>query len=145
MSDFDAVLSRLPHAGPMLFIDRVVSVADPVLVSELTLRDDFILNREGEVSPLVAIELFAQSAAALMAHRSAKANAPKVSGALLGTRRLDCHVNVLRVGDVLQSEVREIFGAGALAQFDCVLYRVGGDMRERIAEGSINVAAGAIG
>ena len=141
VKDFSATLDRLPHAGPMLFLDRIVSVQDPMIETETTFGADFIMARGEHISPLVAIELFAQSAAALMAHRSAAANAPKVSGALLGTRKLDVHVAEFRVGETVRTQAREIFGAGALAQFDCKLFR-GEDL---VAEGSINVAAGAIG
>ncbi len=137
----EAVLGRLPHAGPMLFLDRIVRVADPLIETETTFRDDFVMSRDGVISPLVCVELFAQSAAALMAHRSAQANAPKVSGALLGTRRIDCQVASFSVGQTVRTQVVEIFGAGALAQFDCVLTLDG----TKVAEGSINVAAGDIG
>ena len=135
------ILSRLPHAGPMVFLDRVVSVQEPRIETETRFTDEFLMARAGVISPLVCIELFAQSAAALMAHRSAAANMPKVSGALLGTRRIDCFVPHFSVGDTVRTTATEIFGSGALAQFECEMYRDG----EKVAEGSINVAAGAIG
>lgn len=140
----DAIFQRLPHRGPMLFLDGVVALRDPEIVTETRLTDAFLLCDDGKISPLVCLELFAQSAAALMAHRSAQANAPAISGALLGTRKFDCHVDALRPGQVLHTTAREIFGAGALAQFQCETHVVLGDTKTLVAEGSINVAAGQI-
>ncbi len=77
------------------------------------------------VSPVAAIELFAQSAAVLMSHRTSGSDPNPVAGALLGTRGVDFHVPTLRVGDVLRVVAKEGWGAGALAQFDCELFRVG--------------------
>ncbi|MBX3248752.1 MAG: hypothetical protein KF901_16360 [Myxococcales bacterium] len=132
------LLSRLPHRGPMLFLDEVLEVSGSRVRTRTTLRDDFILAKDGLVSPLVALELFAQAAAAFMAHRVAQTDQPMVQGALLGSRTLDCHVDTFRVGDELVTEAEEVFGAGGLAQFKCALYRGG----ERVAEGNINVVSG---
>ncbi|MEM6958087.1 MAG: hypothetical protein AAF411_03585 [Myxococcota bacterium] len=141
MSDLSQALERLPHAGPMRFIDSIEAVEDGgrTIVTRIHVRPDFIMAEGGQVSPLVAVEFFAQSAAALMAHRSAAAKAPKVSGALLGTRSLECS-GAISVGDLLECRATEVFGAGALAQFECTLRRDG----ELLAKGSINVASGAL-
>ena len=136
MSD---VLDRMPHRGPMLFLDEVLSVEGAKARARKVLTSDFILAKDGKVSPLVAIELFAQTAAAYMASQTAPTDRPTVQGALLGTRSLECFVDAFEVGDVLEAEVEQVFGAGALAQFTCALYR--GD--EKVAEGSINVVSGA--
>lgn len=133
------VLERLPHAGPMLFLDEVLEVSDRRVETRVVLRPDFLmLDERGEASPLVCLELFAQSAAALMAYRTADATAPKVSGALLGTRSITSSVDCLRVGDDLRIVAEEVWGAGALAQFACELFRDGAV----IASGTINVVAG---
>lgn len=148
--DHDAIFQRLPHRGPMLFLDAVVALRDPEIVTETRLTDSFILcgatqaDGNPSISPLICLELFAQSAAALMAHRSARANAPAISGALLGTRKFDSHVDRLMPGQILRTTAREIFGAGALAQFQCTTHLVDGESQTLVAEGSINVAAGQI-
>lgn len=73
---------------------------------------------DGLVSPIAAIELFAQSAAVLMSHRTGGTDPNPVAGALLGTRGVDFLVPSMRVGDVLRVVATESWGAGALAQFD---------------------------
>lgn len=132
------LLKRLPHGGPMLFLDDVIDVSWTRIVTETVIGPEFLLLREGRVSPLVVIELFAQSAAALMAHRSAQSDAPDVSGYLLGARKLDVSVDGFAPGDTIRTEAEEKWGAGALAQFACKCL-VGDRV---VAEGAINVAAG---
>ncbi len=137
--DLSWLFERIPHRGPMLFIDEVVRVGKFTIETRATMKDDFIMAREGVISPLVSIELFAQSAALFMAHRSAQSNLPFVRGALLGTRKLEVTVDAFAVGDILDVHAEEVFGAGALAQFQCVLRRG----EDEVASGSINVASGA--
>ncbi|MEM9070894.1 MAG: hypothetical protein AAGE52_20460 [Myxococcota bacterium] len=139
MVALDTLLDRIPHRGPMRFLTEVLEVQGAAIRTSTTIGQDFILARDGVVSPLVAIELFAQSAAAFMAHRTAASDSPFVQGALLGSRKLDVFVDAFHVGDVLVAECEEVFGAGALAQFRCVLTR--GD--DKVAEGAINVVSGA--
>jgi predicted hotdog family 3-hydroxylacyl-ACP dehydratase len=122
----------------MLFLDDVVETSWTKIVTETTFGPDFLLAKDGRVSPLVVIELFAQSAAALMAHRSAQSDAPDVSGYLLGAWKLDVTVDSFSVGDTVRTEAEEKWGAGALAQFACKCF-VGDQI---VAEGAINVAAG---
>jgi predicted hotdog family 3-hydroxylacyl-ACP dehydratase len=133
------LLERLPHRGPMLWLDEVRRVTDQQVETKAVIRRGHILERAGRVPPLAAIELFAQTAAALMAHRLGRGGGEgRVSGALLGTRGVDVFVDGFAVGDELIVVAEETWGAGALAQFDCVLWR-GSD---RVAEGTINVASG---
>lgn len=124
----------------MLFLDDVASVSWTAIVTETVFGPDFLLLEEGRVSPLVTIELFAQSAAALMAHRQAQTDAPDVSGFLLGARKIDVSVEGFSVGDAVRTEAEETWGAGALAQFACKCF-LGGAL---VAEGAINVAQGAL-
>jgi predicted hotdog family 3-hydroxylacyl-ACP dehydratase len=99
---------------------------------------------DGEVSPIAAIEFFAQSAAVLMSHRTSGSDPNPVAGALLGTRGVEFLVPMLRVGDVLRVVAKESWGAGALAQFDCELFRTSATQTEPelCAQGTINVVAG---
>jgi len=124
----------------MLFLDDIVEVSWTKIVTKTVFGPDFLMAKDGQVSPLVVIELFAQSAAALMAHRSAQTDAPDVSGFLLGARKLDVTVDGFAVGDEVRTEAEEKWGAGALAQFACKCF-VGDQV---VAEGAINVAAGSL-
>ena len=135
--DLSWVVAQMPHQPPMRFIDEVVAVEDARIVCKAVLGESHIMADEGRVSPLVAIELFAQAAAALMVYRAAKAGAPPTGGFLLGTRKVDVNTEAFVTGDVLTIDVKEIWGNGPLAQFECLLSRDG----DEVASGSINVAS----
>ena len=132
----------------MRFVDDVISVGPDRVETTMTLREDHIMSGvatgPGEVSPLIAIELFAQSAAVLMSHRTSGTDPNPVAGALLGTRGITTEVDRLKVGDVLIVRATEKWGQGALAQFECELFRVSGESEERCASGSINVVGEAL-
>ncbi len=124
----------------MRFLDDVVTVTSERIRTRAELRQGHILESGNGISALIAIEIFAQSAAALLAHRARSVGQAQVSGALLGSRRVDFLVPRFRIGDVLEAEVSETWGAGELAQFDGTLFRE----REVVAQGSINVVSGSI-
>ena len=102
MGELTHLLARIPHRGPMCFIDDVLAVGPSSVETTMTLRADHILAVDGVLSPIAAIELFAQSAAVLMSHRTSGSDPNPVAGALLGTRGVDFVVPELRVGDVLR-------------------------------------------
>lgn len=133
-------LARLPHAGRMRWIREIVECSERHAVCRSVVGREHLVGDDARRAPaLIAVELFAQSAAAYMAHNSAGRGAHEtVSGALLGTRKLDVEVDGFGLGDELVSEVQEIWSDGRLAQFDCVLRRNGVE----VARGSINVAIG---
>ncbi len=135
--DLSWVVAQMPHQPPMRFIDEVLEVEEARIVCRCHLGEGHIMADAGRVTPLVAIELFAQAAAALMVYRAAKAGMPPTGGFLLGTRKVDVTVDAFHLGDALTIDVKELWGNGPLAQFECVLTRDG----DEVASGSINVAS----
>jgi predicted hotdog family 3-hydroxylacyl-ACP dehydratase len=131
------LLERLPHLGPMRFIDEVVSVDDARIETRSIVRSDHILARDGAISPLAAIEYFAQAAALLMVHRTRASDTGPMAGALLGARTLELDSDRFEVGDELRAIAEEVLALGELARFECVLLRNG----EKVARAAINVAA----
>lgn len=121
----------------MLFLDEVLEVDADRLTATKRLTSDFILAQSERVSVLVALELFAQAAAAFYA-----ANAPMgpgvMSGALIGCRKLECSVDQLSVGDELVATIEQRWGLDGLAQFEGTL-TCGGDA---IATATFSVASG---
>ncbi|MEM9191874.1 MAG: hypothetical protein AAGF12_22065 [Myxococcota bacterium] len=136
--NLEFLLERIPHRGPMLLLDEVISASEEQIETQVTIGKDFILlDDDGLVPPLSAIEFFAQSAAALMVFRAAGGQVPFATGALLGARKLEVAGSPYRVGDTLRTVAKEVWGAGKMAQFDCRLLRDGAE----VATGSITVAA----
>lgn len=133
-----AIETLIPHRPPMLLVDEVVDHAGLRVSCRTTIRSDMPFVANGEIPALVALELFAQSACSLVSLLAGDRGAPMTGGAILGTRKLELHTDVLRVGDVLDIHCEEKMALGPTAQIQCRLERRG----ELVAEGSINVMAG---
>lgn len=131
------LLDRLPHTGPMRFIDEIVAVDVSRIETKSTVRPDHILLENGSMSALAAIEYFAQAAALVMVYRTRDQALGPMSGALLGSPRLELLVDRFEVGDELVAVAEEVLALGQLARFECVLHRNG----RKAARASINVAA----
>ena len=135
--DLAWVIERLPHRPPMRLIDEVVLASGRRLVARATIREDHILLEGGRVTPLLAIELFAQAAAALLVWLGGQGAPPAVSGYLLGTRKLDMDPGGFGPGDVLDIVVEETWSTPGLAQLTGELRRNGAT----VATGSVTVGS----
>lgn len=134
-----AMVELVPHRPPMLLVDELVSHEGRKIVCRSTIGADHLFVRDGRAaSSLVAIELFAQTAAALVGLLAPPDGPSMAQGALLGSRKIELFTGELLVGDVLDIHCEESWTIEMAAQIDCTLYRRG----EKIAEGTINVMAG---
>ena len=125
----------------MLLLDEVLEQVGVSIVTQTTVREDTFFVHEGELPMMVAIELFAQSAAALLSLRARRGSTIDIrSGALLGTRKIELLEPACRVGDVLTTHCTESIAVGPTAQIECKLLRDGAT----VARGSVNVMAGAL-
>lgn len=128
----------MPHRAPMLLLDRMIACTDTEAVCVKTFRDGDVFVEDGAVSALVAIELFAQGAAAHFGYLATARGTGFASGALLGSRKLELDVDRYRVGERLDVRVLQVMSMPPAAQYDCRLERAG----RVIARGAISVALG---
>jgi predicted hotdog family 3-hydroxylacyl-ACP dehydratase len=130
----------LPHRPPMLLLDRLLEHGEAHAVCEAHVVSDGLFVDEGGVSALIALELFAQAAAAHIGYEwYVRGDAAGLrAGALLGTRRIDLLVDRLTVGDRLVVRATHVMSMPPVAQYEGTLFREG----EVIASGTISVAAG---
>ncbi|MCC6876234.1 MAG: hypothetical protein IT378_18145 [Sandaracinaceae bacterium] len=137
---FPKPIDVVPHRPPMLLIDEIVDQQGRKIHCRTTLREDGLFVRGGEVSSVLAIELFAQAASALigLVNRD-RARSGESTGALLGSRSIELRVPSFAAGDVLDIECEELLSIEAAAQVACTLKRRG----ELVAQGTVNVFAGA--
>ena len=114
------VRSLLPHSGPMVLLDRVVSVDDESLCAEVTIKwGDLFCDRAG-VGAWVGIEYMAQAIAAYAGYVARLRGEPIKLGLLLGTRRYGCNRPLFPVGSILRVSVkRALQGEHGLASFEC--------------------------
>ncbi|MBM4337583.1 MAG: hypothetical protein FJ108_16980 [Deltaproteobacteria bacterium] len=126
----------VPHSGPMLLLERVVSHAQAQTVCALDpAASDLFRDAEGHVPGWVALEWMAQCVAVhggLLARAAGRRPSP---GMLVGARRIELLRREFAPGETLEVEARYTGGAGALASFACRL-RAGPEV---VATGSLSV------
>jgi len=113
------IRSLLPHAGPMVLLDRVVSVDEESLCAEVRIRADSMFCNGGGVGAWVGLEYMAQAIAAYAGYGARLRGEPVRIGFLLGSRRYECRRSVFPVGSVLTVSVRVLHDSNRLAAFEC--------------------------
>ncbi|SFU77615.1 ApeP family dehydratase [Pseudoduganella namucuonensis] len=114
------IRALLPHAGPMVLLDRVIEAADDTLCAEVRIHQDSMFYADGGVGSWVGVEYMAQAVAAhagYLAHRKGNAVKP---GFLLGSRRYGTTRPLFALGALLRVRVRQqLRGENGLAAFEC--------------------------
>lgn len=107
-ADLD-ISTLVPHAPPVLALDRIDHVDESSLSARVTIREDSIFCEPGVGVPVwVALEFFGQAVAALEGVRARDSARPVPVGYLLGTRRFLTPIQAFPVGARLQLSVREL-------------------------------------
>ena len=115
-----AVEDLLPHAPPMVLLDRVISCEGEGLCAEVEITPDSQFCTNGRVGVWVGIEYMAQAVAAWSGWQARRRAEPVKVGFLLGTRRYECLVADFPVGSLLRVLVeREFQSDNGLARFRC--------------------------
>ena len=126
----------MPHAGPMLLLERIVAVDEETLVATTRFAPGSLFERDGRVGSWVALECIAQAVAAWAGHHGRQAGeAPRV-GFLLGTSRFEVTRPWMSAGAPLRIEIsKEIQMDDGLGQFTGHLFEDG----ERVASAAVTV------
>jgi len=114
------IRSLLPHAGPMVLLDRVISVDEDSLLAEVCIRSDSLFCSGGGVGAWVGIEYMAQAIGAWAGYTAQLRGEPVKLGFLLGTRRYECWRPIFLLGSVLRVHVQRLFQSeNGLGSFEC--------------------------
>ena len=108
VAPFPPLVSFMPHRPPMLLLDALLELGEADVACEKTFRAGDPFVESGRVTALVAIELFAQTAAAHFAYSSVVRGDVSASGALLGARRIELLVPSYAVGERLVVRARQL-------------------------------------
>ncbi len=112
----------LPHAGDMIFLDRVTVLESERIVAASTVRSDWLLCQQGALPAWAAIELMAQTVAAFAGGHARLAGEPVKLGFLLGTRRFTTNTDIIPAGTELTIEARcSLQDEGGMGVFECRL------------------------
>ncbi len=117
---FPDIHTLVPHAEPMVLLDRVISFENENLCAEVTIRPDSLFCSEEGVGAWVGIEYMAQAIAAHAGYEQQLHGLPTKVGFLLGSRRYDCNWPMFPIGSVLQVHVhRVLLSENGLGSYEC--------------------------
>lgn len=135
MTELPPIDELVPHARPMILVDRLVRWAPGHAECEVVLGPDSPFVQDGRVRALVAIEYMAQSVAAYAGMKERQRGEKPSIGLLLGTRELRLEVDHFAVGERLTVNVEHVFGDERLGSFRCRVQRGS----ETVAEAMLSV------
>jgi predicted hotdog family 3-hydroxylacyl-ACP dehydratase len=117
---FPDIRTLIPHADPMVLLDRVVSFGNEDLCAEVAIRPDSLFCGEEGVGAWVGIEYMAQAIAAHAGYEQKLHGLPIRIGFLLGTRRYDANCSFFTAGSVLHVHVhRVLLNENGLGSYEC--------------------------
>lgn len=111
----------LPHAAPMILIDRVISFDDESAIVEAIVRAEHPFAAEAGVPAHLGIEYMAQACGALTGCWAKRDGAPVRIGLLLGTRHFQASQALLPLGLTLSIAVRLVIRDNGMGVFECRL------------------------
>jgi predicted hotdog family 3-hydroxylacyl-ACP dehydratase len=131
------IKSLVPHAAPMMLLDSLVSVDGDNLCAAVSITEQTMFCRAGEVGAWVGIEYMAQAIAAHAGWLALQQGEPVRIGFLLGSRRYECSAPAFEQGTLLHVYVHmEIKNENGLGAYHC---RIDDAARpgEMLAQGTI--------
>lgn len=124
LKDFQSwpIEKLVPHARPMLLLDRVAEITDTWIECEVTLTPTSEFCVDGRVGAWVGLEYMAQTVAALAGAQGLDTGHNIRVGLLLGTRSFTAAVPYFEVGVTLRVRATEVvFDPQGLSVVDCAL------------------------
>ena len=126
----------VPHAGPMVLIDRVVSASEGDLCAEVEIKENSLFYDGTAVGAWVGIEYMAQAVAAHAGYTARQRNEPVKVGFLLGTRNYECCVDSFALGTVLSIKVKRLLLAdNGIGSYECEIQ----DTNRKLAQATLTV------
>jgi predicted hotdog family 3-hydroxylacyl-ACP dehydratase len=112
------VSTLVPHAAPMLLLDRVLAAGQESLAAEVVIRQGSLFCGKDGVGGWVGIEFMAQAIAAQAGYLALQRDEPVRIGFLLRTRRYEFQRPVFKVGSVLRV-ARLLISDNGLGSYAC--------------------------
>jgi predicted hotdog family 3-hydroxylacyl-ACP dehydratase len=118
--NFPAISTLLPHAAPMVLLDRVLAADDESLCAEVAIRAHTLFCGAHGVGAWVGVEYMAQAIAAHAGYGAQRRGDPVKVGFLLGARRYECTRPYFTIGSVLEVHIRRTLQSdNGLGAFEC--------------------------
>jgi predicted hotdog family 3-hydroxylacyl-ACP dehydratase len=118
--DMPDIRSLVPHAGPMVLLDRVIAMDEESLCAETRIVAESLFCDGDGVGAWVGIEYMAQAIAAHAGYLAKLRGEPVKVGFLLGSRRYECTLPHFALGSVLRVHVQRVLQSeNGLGSFEC--------------------------
>ena len=115
-----AMADLLPHAAPMVLLDRVIAWDDQGATASLTIGPETRVVEPGLGGPAhIGIEWMAQACGAFAGMQGKAEGEPVRMGYLLSTRDFTADVSWFTLGQTLAISARQVFLEDGMAVFDC--------------------------
>ncbi|WP_319407651.1 hypothetical protein [uncultured Desulfosarcina sp.] len=101
----------LPHRGRMLLVDRILALNDEQATTLSVARRDWPLFTAGGISPLILVELVAQTAGVHngLKRLKTRGDGSETRGWLVGVKKAVFHVDAIALGDPVTTTARNAF------------------------------------
>lgn len=110
----------LPHAAPMILLDRAVQVDAQGFSAEVDIHPASLFHQKGGVPAWIGLEYMAQAAAALAGAEALVQGHARASGMLVGSRDFQAWQPLYPDGQTLRVTVKEFASqVGGLQVMDC--------------------------
>lgn len=130
----------VPHAAPMLLLDRVLVASQETLCAEVRIRETSQFFDGGGVGSWVGIEYMAQAVAAHAGYLAQQRGEPVKVGFLLGARRYDAATPQFALGALLLVRIQLVLrGENGLAAFECGITDAGDASGACLAQATLTV------
>ncbi|MGV8894132.1 MAG: 3-hydroxylacyl-ACP dehydratase [Burkholderiaceae bacterium] len=114
------ICTLVPHAGPMILLDRVIAVNAETLCAEVTIGPNTLFCDGQGVGAWVGVEYMAQAIAAYAGYAAYLCGNSAKVGFLLGSRRYECSRPYFALGSILHVHVQRVLqNENGLGAFEC--------------------------
>ncbi|VEA63020.1 (3R)-hydroxymyristoyl-ACP dehydratase [Serratia plymuthica] len=138
MSRYHTAEYYLPHASPMVLLERVLEVGEDHAQCAVTVSPDGVLapflDAQGALPGWYGIELMAQTIGVWSGWHGRQHAQPPRLGMLLGGRAIHCELPVFPAGSELRVSVQQLLKDEKLASFECEI----SIDNVRVAQGRLN-------
>lgn len=107
-----SVQDLIPHRGRMKLVETIIHVEAETATTRSTVNREWPLEENGSVSPLVLIELTAQTAGIATGWEESVIKGKKIDGQLgwlVGIKQADFHINEIAVGTRITVHTKKSF------------------------------------
>lgn len=137
MLRFPPIADLVPHAAPMLLLDRIVTRGTDSVTCALDVRKGEPFVDDEGLPAVIALEYMAQAAAVFAGLASVESHAPIRWGFLIGCSEFRLEFGRVALGAELHVQAQQVWGDSELGQFKGVVRMADGTL---VATATMNVA-----